>query len=399
MATITKRVWRNKGGKHQAWVVSYTDSEGNRHREQFGTKRLAEARRIDVEGQIKNGLYRASAQTTTVEDACRGYLTVLTKQIERRERVPAYLDHEASCIWNYICPKPGRKTHFSGGISGIKLADLTARSVGSFRDRMRAGGRSVKGARRVIGTLTRVLGYAVSEDLVAVNVSRSVRVTGKRGEGSEKISPPSKEEFAALLSACRNGFKVAVIFSAATAVRISELFALTWSKLDLDNAEVHIDSRVDRKMNRDTTKSKAGLRTIPLARALVSTLRDWRCETQFGEDFDLVFPNSLGKFQSQTNFRRRLFLPAQEEAKKAMAAEGKLYRRFGWHYVRHFAISLWIESGLSEKTVQTFAGHATLAMTMDLYGHLFPSKAHHKTMDTISAGLYPGYADLNPDSA
>jgi integrase len=60
---------------------------------------------------------------------------------------------------------------------------------------------------------------------------------------------------------------------------------------------------------------------------------------------------------------------------------------FNWHGLRHFAVSLWIEARLAPKTVQTFAGHASLQVTMDRYGHLFPSDDHRKAMDQIARGL------------
>jgi integrase len=58
-----------------------------------------------------------------------------------------------------------------------------------------------------------------------------------------------------------------------------------------------------------------------------------------------------------------------------------------WHHLRHFAASCWIEQKLQPKTVQTFIGHATLAMTMDLYGHLFKSDDHQRAMDEIANEL------------
>jgi integrase len=39
------------------------------------------------------------------------------------------------------------------------------------------------------------------------------------------------------------------------------------------------------------------------------------------------------------------------------------------------------------KTVQTFAGHSSLQVTMDRYGHLFKSDDHKKAMDTIAAEM------------
>ena len=47
-------------------------------------------------------------------------------------------------------------------------------------------------------------------------------------------------------------------------------------------------------------------------------------------------------------------------------------------------MSCWIEAGLSPKTVQTFAGHSTLAVTMDRYGHLFKSDDHRAAIDAIA---------------
>jgi integrase len=58
-----------------------------------------------------------------------------------------------------------------------------------------------------------------------------------------------------------------------------------------------------------------------------------------------------------------------------------------WHALRHFAISTWIEASLAPKTVQTFASHSSLEMTMDRYGHLFPSDDHRKAFDAIATGL------------
>jgi integrase len=58
--------------------------------------------------------------------------------------------------------------------------------------------------------------------------------------------------------------------------------------------------------------------------------------------------------------------------------------------LRYFAISCWIKADLRPKTVQTFAGHSNLQVTMDRYGHLFKSDDHKKAMDAIAADMF-GY--------
>ncbi len=40
------------------------------------------------------------------------------------------------------------------------------------------------------------------------------------------------------------------------------------------------------------------------------------------------------------------------------------------HDLRHTAASLWLGAGADPKAVQRILGHASAAMTMDLYGHL-----------------------------
>jgi hypothetical protein len=43
-------------------------------------------------------------------------------------------------------------------------------------------------------------------------------------------------------------------------------------------------------------------------------------------------------------------------------------KRFNWQALRHFAVSRWIDAGLSPKAVQTFAGHGSLQVMMDATG-------------------------------
>ena len=51
------------------------------------------------------------------------------------------------------------------------------------------------------------------------------------------------------------------------------------------------------------------------------------------------------------------------------------------------ASSSWIEQGFSIKEIMTFAGHSSIQMTMERYGHLFPSPDHQKAMAMVEAKL------------
>ena len=62
--------------------------------------------------------------------------------------------------------------------------------------------------------------------------------------------------------------------------------------------------------------------------------------------------------------------------------------RYGLHALRHAAASLFIEQGWTAKRVQTVMGHASTAMTFDLYGGLFKNpEDDRKAMEQVQAHL------------
>lgn len=126
-------------------------------------------------------------------------------------------------------------------------------------------------------------------------------------------------------------------------------------------------------------KTAAGVRTVPLSATLVAALRAWKLQSRYSKPDDLIFPNRRGGHVGHDNLVKRRFAPLFEASRA---------KRFSWHGLRHFAVSTWIEAGLTPKTVQTFAGHASLQVTMDRYGHLFPSDDHKRAMDQIGRDIF-----------
>lgn len=120
-------------------------------------------------------------------------------------------------------------------------------------------------------------------------------------------------------------------------------------------------------------------------------LKVWKLQSKFKKPEDLIFPNGDGSYIGHDNLVKRRFKPLfdkLEAGHKNDPTSSLPPRRFNWHALRHFAVSCWIEAGMTPKTVQTFAGHASLQVTMDRYGHLFPSEDHNKAMDQIAKGLF-----------
>ncbi|MGO7439730.1 tyrosine-type recombinase/integrase [Rhizobium ruizarguesonis] len=397
MATITKRKWTNKSGDHEAWVLAWTDASGKRHKKQFDKKRDAEAHRTEVTHQVSVGTFRADAASTTINDAVTDYLKLLADRRDRGEHVTEhYYRTVEGQLRNYVAPteehraKQPEKTRivFDGGISAVKLSQASAKVIGDFRDRLRAAGVGVVTTRRILGSLSRALQNAVGNDLMAINPASKIRVTGKRGEGAKKVVAPSKADVAAALAEAKGSLAVRMRLSASAGVRASELYALRWKHVAFNAGELTVDGRVDAYKNEDTTKSEAGVRQVPLSSAMLAELRKWKDAAKSSEVDDLIFPNAKGGFLDHKNILKREFRPLMKAAAAKATADGKKFRPFNWHALRHFAISLWIEADLKPKTIQTFAGHSTLALTMSRYGHMFKSDNHRNIMDSISSSIF-----------
>jgi integrase len=77
---------------------------------------------------------------------------------------------------------------------------------------------------------------------------------------------------------------------------------------------------------------------------------------------DLVLTSPEGGVLRSGNFRRRVFDPAATAAGLEDLSP---------HDLRHTAASLLVASGANVKAVQRMLGHASAAMTLDVYSGLF----------------------------
>ena len=178
---------------------------------------------------------------------------------------------------------------------------------------------------------------------------------------------PLPTEVLALLDAANPKARALVCLAALAGLRASELRALDWAHLNLgSNPTVTIEQRADKWSTIGSPKSESARRTIPLGQRTAQALREWRLAQPPGRT--LVFGTRTGRPDALTNLQRSLLAPLCATAK---------VRRYTWHALRHYCISTWLAARIDLKTVQTWAGHATLALTIDRYGHLIPRDDDH----------------------
>lgn len=176
---------------------------------------------------------------------------------------------------------------------------------------------------------------------------------------------------------------------AATGLRISEALALRWNHIAFDTKRLAVRTRVDGRYREESygTKSAAGRRDVPLGTTTLAMLERHRETSEFSGDDDLIFADRRGSYFSQNNLRRRLLRGLFERVNAQLPKADRYEGSAGFHVFRHFAISAWINQGLPAKTIQTYAGHSSIKVTMDRYGHLFPSDSQHDAVDRIAESL------------
>ena len=367
--SVRKRVWKNRdGSRTEIWTATYTDQGGKRRARSFDLKRDADAFHATVSVDLRKGIHIPDSQSILVAEAARIWLEACESSGLEPTTIAAYRQH----VDLHIIPLLG----------GIKLSALSAPMARAFEDTLRKD-RSPAMVRKVRSSLGSILAEAQERGLVAQNVVRALRVRRQSAArvdaraGTLKIGVdiPSPDEMRALIAHLDGRWRPLFVTAIFTGLRASELRGLRWADVDLKRGELHLRQRADRFNKMGRLKSKAGERAVPLPPLVINTLRKHRLTCPKGA-LNLVFPNGRGRVENMSNIVRRGLQPAMIAA-GVVDTTGKA-KYTGLHAFRHFyaswSINRRVDGGLELplKVVQARLGHASIQMTADRYGHLFP---------------------------
>ncbi len=388
--SISKRRWVTKGVEKEAWVVRYTDTAGKRRLKTFAKKRDADAFHEQTKTDVRKGLHVADSATVTVAEAGKLWLASCAAHGLEQSTLEQYRQH--------------LDLHIVPHIGAVKLSRVMRPTVRAFQDSMREAGASTAMVRKVTVSLGSILADSQERGLVAHNAVREIR-RGKAQGGRQKrklqvgVDIPTPAEVGAMLGHARPGkWRSVLTVAALTGMRASELRGLRWADVDLKGRLIHVRQRADRYRAIGLPKSEAGQRAIPIGATVVNTLKEWKLACPKGE---LVFPNADGAPLASAKLASYVLWPPQEAAGLTIEtdkrdAEGQPIRSpkyMGMHALRHFYASWCInrkaDGGLElpGKVVQERLGHSSITMTMDVYGHLFPSGDNGSELDAAEKAL------------
>lgn len=235
--------------------------------------------------------------------------------------------------------------------------------------------------RKVHVSLSSLISDALERGLVAHNVVRELRARRKpgrernaerrqRGKLKVGVDIPTREEIKAVVSHLDGRWRPIILTAIFTGLRASELRGLRRVDVDFAKQEWHVRQRADRYLVIGAPKSESGERTVPLPPIVVNALREHLLACP-KTDLDLVFPSKFGRVEHHA----RGLAPAMIRAGVTVDGRAKYP---GLHALRHFyaswCINRRVDGGLELplKLVQARLGHASITLTADCYGHLFP---------------------------
>jgi integrase len=227
-----------------------------------------------------------------------------------------------------------------------------------------------------VNLIHKVLHKALDDALKLGLVQRNVcDLVDPPRRAHHEMRPLNSEEAKRLLGAAKGDrLETLLLLALTTGMRQGELMALKWRNVDLSHATLQIQltaKLVAGKVFVEETKTRRSRRRIALSPIAVEALKKHRVRQNEERlaagskwvDNEYVFPNTVGKLLDPRGLRRRWF-------DKLLLKAGLPHIRF--HDLRHSAATLLLLQGVHPKVVSELLGHASIAITLDLYSHVLP---------------------------
>ena len=236
--------------------------------------------------------------------------------------------------------------------------------------------------------LSDMFSKAIDDEFLVKNPAKSVRIYGKKKISAKALSKDEQEIF---FECCAgtfydNLFNIAVN----TGLRPGELFALTEKDINLEEGYIDVNKTLVyqkyldddcKTFHVEPPKTSKSYRKVP-----INSLCRKYIERQIRQKnvIENKRPKEKNDYLFTTKFNTPLNSQIYSDAIKAVIDMINVSKScdeemeyFSGHTFRHTFATRCFEAGVSPKVVQSYLGHATLQMTMDLYTHVMPEKLNN----------------------
>jgi integrase len=339
----------------------YDRRTGRRLRRSFATEAAARRWRDDARVDLRRGRLTGAAPIT-VRAAGEALIDGMRSGTVLNRSGDAY---KPKSIRGY---EQALRDHIYPSLGGVRLGELHRNQVQDLVERMAKAGSEPSTLRNAIMPLRVICRRARARGQIAANPVDGVELPAVRGR-RDRVADP--REAAALLRALEPRDRVIWATAMYAGLRLGELQALHGEDIDLKRGVIDVRRGWDQYEGEQTPKSRAGERRVPI----VAALRPELDRALQARDHGLVFGRSA----------TLPFSPSTLDTRAARAWKAAGLAPIGLHECRHTFASLMIAAGVNAKALQTFMGHASITITLDRYGHLFPGA------ESEAAALFDAY--------
>lgn len=274
------------------------------------------------------------------------------------------------------------------GLGKLPIVDITELQMNLFLRSLTRYSESV--IKKIYQQVKAAYRIAKDKNIVENNLMESTTIRRPRSSKKEKVVKGFTQEeqtrFIDVLNDFkvprnRNDYKLQLLIELYSGMRMGEINALRTEDIDLENGLVHVRATISRGLEyrnfiKDGAKTDAGVRDIPVNKALESVLKE-ALERVQNNPFDLIFYDYLKKdliTTSQVNcFFHRI-------CKKAGISKR------GQHALRHTFATRCIEAGVPAVVLKNWLGHRDIHMTLDIYADVFDSM-HNSAMEKFEGHI------------
>lgn len=257
--------------------------------------------------------------------------------------------------------------------AGVRLAAVRHEDVAAWVAQLHGNGLSAARTRHAWVVLSQILEFGVRSHRIPNNQAKGVELPALPSKSERDKTRFLNEREVWLLAEAAGEFSLSVLVLAWCGLRFGELAALRCSSLDVGARELRVSATLSEsngKLVEGPPKTETSNRTVPVPA--------WLCDEfatgangRAPDDYLLTSPQG-GPLRSG-NWRYRVFDPAVRKTGLATQQRGDMLRP---HDLRHTCASLHIKHGTPPKVLSTMLGHASVAITLDRYGHLYPGDVH-----------------------
>lgn len=340
-------------------VTAYETAKGKRYRVRYRKPDGAQTDKRGFKTKREAELFLAS---TTVSKASGDYLD----PTQSRRTVGSFAAQWKSGRLASLKPSSQNtmetawRIHVEPQWGSRRVASVRSSEVEDWISSLARDGKSAQTVRRAVIVLSSILAIAERDRIVLQNAARGVQLPAKKKKPHRYLTHQQVD----LLVDGSDQPDITLIL-AYTGLRWGEMAALRVHHLDLLRRRIAVeDNSVLVRGEYVTGTPKSGRRReVPIAPFLIPSLARL-CEGKARDGF--VF----GDGTHQTRYPHATsgwFV----RAVRAAQAQDKSFPMLTPHALRHTAASLAISAGANVKAVQRMLGHASAAMTLDVYADLF----------------------------